>query len=337
MKTRLLPIGFIAAVLLIALAAKPKENSVYINGAFDTVSTITTYAPTDNTAEYEEILREADLRLSAFNSESEIYRLNHGDRVQLSQETVDLLCDAVSYTNMLTEYFDISINPLCELWTAASEARALPDNVAETLSLVGAECLNIDIDTNTAEITKDGASITLGAIAKGDVTDKIVNKMRKNGETSALINLGGNIYAYGKKDGKTDWKIGLSDPKANDGSYAATLDVSDTAVVTSGSYQRYFELNGEIYHHIIDPETGYPANSGLLSATVIGKDAVLCDVLSTAMFVAGAEKAAELAEEFDVDAVLITENEIYYTGAIAERITQSNNSYTLKLLKNSGE
>lgn len=213
----------------------------------------------------------------------------------------------------------------------------MPDNVAETLSLVGAECLNIDIDTNTAEITKDGASITLGAIAKGDVTDKIVNKMRKNGETSALIIFGGNIYAYGKKDGKTDWKIGISDPKANDGSYAATLDVSDTAVVTSGSYQRYFELNGEIYHHIIDPETGYPANSGLLSATVIGKDAVLCDVLSTAMFVAGAEKAAELAEEFDVDAVLITENEIYYTGAIAERITQSNNSYTLKLLKNSGE
>jgi thiamine biosynthesis lipoprotein len=138
--------------------------------------------------------------------------------------------------------------------------------------------------------------------------------------------MGGNIYALGKKQDKSLWKIGIADPKNVDKN-AAVVEVSDTAVITSGNYERYFIISGKRYHHIIDPTNGYPAESGLNSATAIGKDATLCDILSTAMFVAGVEKSKELIKEYDIDAVLIDDGTVYYTKGLEDILKQTSDGY----------
>ena len=317
---------FVTVLVIICLHNRTKERSITITDTFDTVITITTHSKVDNLKEYERIILNADKMFSSVNPDGEIYQLNHNGKANISPETTALLCDAITYTNCLSDYFDISINPLFELWDIKNNTGIIPDNIPETASLTGIDSLLVDIDSNTAEIVKEGASITLGAIAKGYTTNLLVKAMRQNGENSALINMGGNIYALGAKPDGSLWKISIMDPNNTDAN-AVVLNVSDTAVITSGNYERYFELDQKRYHHIIDPKTGYPAQSGLNSATVIGKDAELCDVLSTAMFVAGVKTAAELAELYSVDAVLIGSETVYYTAGLENALTPSSGNY----------
>lgn len=337
MKMRVMPVLIVvltAAVAIYTMKAK-NEYIITIADAFDTVTTIKTYSSKDNTDEYETIMRDADNRLSAVDTESEIYRLNHEGACEISPDTTQLLCDAITYSVQLKYYFDITTNPLCELWDIKNNPGKIPEGISDALKLVGVEAVEVDIKTNDAKIIKDGASITLGGIAKGYVTDRLCDAMRKNGENSALINMGGNIYALGKKpDGKL-WNIGILDPK-NVEQNAVTLQLSDKAVVTSGTYERYVKIDGKRYHHIIDPKTGYPAESGLISATAIGKSAELCDVLSTAMMVAGVNKGIDLAEKYGIDAVLIDDKTVYYTPGLKDFITLGDD-YEHKCVSNLAE
>ena len=333
-KKRIISIIFVLAVAAAVLSTRylgAKEHTRTIYGCFDTICTITTYSSSDKTEEYENLLRDAELKFSAYNPQSEIYRLNSDLYAELSPDTVSLLCDAVTYSNLLSNYFDITLNPVCLLWQEAEKNSVLPLNIDSALSLKGTENIYIDIDSNYAKILKEGASITLGAIAKGYVTDRIVQKMRANGETSALINLGGNIYAYGLKNNSTAWQIGIRDPKSDENSSAAIVEASNISIVTSGAYQRGFELDGKWYHHIIDPKTGYPAENGIISATAIGSKSELCDILSTAMYVAGVENAFRLAEEYGIDAIIITDNTIYYSKGLDGKIKPSGNNYNFVL------
>ncbi len=331
-KHRFILIAFIAVAVGILLIGREKTYNRDVYGTFDTVCNISVHSTADNTAEYEKMLRELDSELNAHSEDSIIARLNNGEVVSLSPEITELLCTAVSYTNMLKDYFDITVNPITQSWKNAEKTQTLPDDIDEKLHLVGADCINIDIDTNTARIIEYGASITLGAIAKGYAANVIADAMRKNGEMSALINLGGNVYALGKKPDGSDWKIAVCNPQ-NTAETAVTITCSDTAVVTSGDYERYFDLGSRRYHHILDPQTGYPAESGLRSATVIARDAELCDVLSTALFVAGVDKAGQICSQFGVDAILIAEDIIYYTEGLGGKIQLNNENYTLVPLK----
>lgn len=323
--------GILAVCIAVAvLIMRPRRYSRTIYDAMDTVCEITTYSTADNINGYVQIVYEADKMFSAENPNAEIYKLNQNGSAQLSQDTVSLLCDAITYTNRHGEYFDISIKPVCDVWDIKNNPGVIPDNISDALDLVGIQNIEVDIETNTAKIKKEGAGVTLGAAAKGYTTDMIVKAMRAEGESSALINLGGNIYALGKKNGAR-WEIGIMDPK-QPGVSAAVLSVSDTAVVTSGNYERYFELDGERYHHIIDPKSGYPVQNGLNSATAVGKDAGQCDILSTAMFAAGINGAAALAKEYNIDAVLIDDTTVYYTKGLADIIKPVDGSYKYVML-----
>lgn len=319
----------LAAGILFFNRAKTHERTIY--GAFDTICRMSVYSQADNTAEYEELIRSLDAQLSPYRGNSAIYALNNGEECTLSPELTEFLCTAVSYTNMIPDYFDITINPVCESWQKAGDDGVLPDDIDAKLALVGTDCIYIDIDKNTARLTEEGASVTLGAIAKGYAADRLVSAMLSNGEQNALIDLGGNIYALGSKPDGSSWTVGISDPKDTSAN-AVTLEAADTAIVTSGDYQRYFELNGKRYHHIIDPKTGYPAESGLRSATAVGKDATVCDVLSTAMFVAGIDGAKELCKRFSIDAVLITDDTVYYSAALENKITYRSELYRFECL-----
>ena len=342
MKFKITPLLLIVAVCTIGIYyyMQNRQYTVTVFDAFDTVSTINVYSSQDNTKEYEKLIKDYDNLLSVYNSESEIYKLNTNKKSDISNDTEALLCDAITYSSKLSDYFDISINPICQKWEAAKTSGTVPVITDEDLSNIGIEKLRVDIDANTATITHPDASITLGAVAKGYVTDRLVHHMKLNGDNNSLINLGGNIYALGTKPKKSfnlskrgdDWKIGIADPN-NPQESAVVVRVSDTAVVTSGDYERYFESGGKRYHHIINPKTGYPAESGLRSATAIGTKAELCDILSTAMFVAGKEKASALSKEYGIDAVLIDDENIYYTPALEGFLSLQNEVYNLSVVE----
>lgn len=330
MRMRVTPVILIATVCVFGIyySMQNRKHTSTVFDAFDTVSTITVYSSSDNTKQYEELIKKYDKTLSSFNPDSEIYKLNTEKKADISDDTEELLCNAITYSSRLSDYFDISINPLCEIWNKAKEKGVAPVVTKENLSATGIEKLNIDIDNNTATLTHPDASITLGAVAKGYVTDKLVHHMKLNGDTNALINLGGNIYALGTKPFNKKWNVGIADPKNPSGT-ALVLEVKDLAVVTSGDYERFFEVNSKRYHHILNPKTGMPTESGLRSATAIGKKAELCDILSTTMFSSGKEKALELAKEYAIDAVLIDDSTITCTSGIYDMVKSNSSDYTL--------
>ena len=166
----------------------------------------------------------------------------------------------------------------------------------------------IDRDASTAKLLKMGMAVDLGGVAKGYTSDAVTELLKKEGVTSGIISLGGNISAIGTKPDEKKWKVAVENPlDVND--YVGILEVEDCSVITSGGYQRFFEENGKRYHHIIDSNTGYPADKGLLSVTIISNDGAKADGLSTALFVMGFDEAVKIwrnSDDFEV--VFVTED-----------------------------
>jgi len=163
----------------------------------------------------------------------------------------------------------------------------------------------------------EGMQLDLGSVAKGYTGDRVTDLFRNAGVTSAILNLGGNVQTLGAKPDGKPWRVAVNDPLGN--GYAGVIEVADKAVITSGGYERYFVEDGTVYRHIIDPADGYPVDNGLLSVTIIGDEGVLCDAFSTALFVMGADRAAEFWQTSDdFEAILLTEDgEILVTEGIA--------------------
>jgi len=187
-----------------------------------------------------------------------------------------------------------------------------------------ADYKKLQISGSTVAIPVD-SMVDLGSVAKGYTGDRLIGHFRDNGITSAIVSLGGNVQTLGAKPDGSPWRVGIADPFG--GEYAGALSVRDKCVITSGSYQRFFEENGVRYHHIIDPSTGSPASGGFVSVTVVGDKGVLCDALSTALFVMGKDRAFDFcASAGDFDALFIDEDgRIYITAGIADDFTPSGN------------
>lgn len=297
-------------------------------GLFDTVCTVTVTDRKDNTEEYMGILRSIDNELNIYSEESPVYKLNHGEEVVLSDDIFAHLEKATNYSNKMPGYFDITLNPVSQLWNNAIDNIEPPQDAEAMREYIGTKNIILDSESNTAKITKEGASITLGATAKGFATTKLLDEIKKNRAESALINLGGNIYAHGTKPDGSLWTVGIADP-VNPAVSAVILECKDLAVITSGDYERYFEKDGKRYHHIIDPATLMPAESGIHSATAIGRDAELCDIMSTALFVADVNGAKEICLEHGIDAILISDDKIYYTNGAEDLIKSADEKYAL--------
>lgn len=238
---------------------------------------------------------------------SDVDRINHaaGEPVTVSQETADLLRLALEVAALTDGALDITVAPLVELW-GFGEDPAVPDRAAveQALGRVGYE--RVELADNTVRLPA-GMGVDLGAVAKGYIADRLREYLLANGCHSAVIDLGGNILTVGDKRGKP-FTIGIADPQET-GQMLCTIPVQDGAAVTSGSYQRYFEQDGKRYHHILDPHTGFPAESGLLSVTVLCGEAARADALSTACFVLGADRGWELIESLPgVEALFVRED-----------------------------
>lgn len=298
-------VGVLAAACLTTLLLSGCRTSVQplsrTGVALDTVVTITLYDRRDAALLdgcFAQIAHDEAL-LSRTKEGSDVWNLNHagGAWTPVAAETETLLRTAKALAAQTQGAFDPTIAPVSALWDFTAENPVLPDadRLAEAASHVGYACL--EVEDGRARLTDPLAAVDLGGIAKGYIADRLAVYLRENGVDSALIDLGGNILALGQKSGK-DWHIGIRDPADSDGT-AAVAAVTDRAVVTSGIYERGFDLDGVRYHHLLNPADGMPVQNELASVTILCTDAAQADALSTACFVLGTQEGMTLIEAMD--------------------------------------
>lgn len=258
---------------------------------------------------------------SVTDENSDIYAINHsqGKTVSIHRETEQILSFALGMAEQTGGALEPTIYPALTAWGFTTGGNRIPgrDELAEILEDVGYGKVNV---SGTEVILPDGMELDLGAVGKGYAADEVANILKESGVTSALLDLGGNIQLIGTKPDGDDWKIGLRNPFGE--SYIGILSISDMAVVTSGNYERYFVgEDGKQYGHILDPSTGYPAENGLVSVTIVAKEGKLCDALSTSLFVMGQEGAVNYwRKNPSFDMILLTEDrEIYLTEGLADK------------------
>ena len=266
-------------------------------------------------------------------SDSELYQLNHRELApvegtentyQVSDDLAKLISEGLDYSELSKGAFDIAIEPLTSLWDFTAEDPQVPKDSLIQAALPKCDYHNISVDKDKNEITlkTDDTAIELGAIAKGYIADRLKDYLISRNVKSAIINLGGNVLCIGEKTDNSAFKIGIQKPFADRSETIAVMDIKDKSVVSSGIYERCFEQNGTLYHHLLNPETGYPYDNGLIAVTIISDKSVDGDALSTTCFALGLEDGMKLAESLDdVQAFFVTSDyEIHYTKDFQKKI-----------------
>jgi hypothetical protein len=276
----------------------------------------------------EDKINELDEMLSTGKETSEVSRLNRSGEAVLSPTVDNLVKRSLDIYKKTDGLFDITIYPLMELWGFPTKNYKVPSEkeIEEKLKLVGSDKIDFNEETRKISFKNKGMEIDFGGIGKGYITDELVKILTDEKVESAIINLGGNVFGFRKKPDGSLWNIAIRDPNEPD-KYMAAIRLEDSAVITSGGYERYFEENGIIYHHILDPRTGKPSESGLKSVSIISKDGTLADALSTSLFIMGEEKAAKYWKEngSNFDILLMTnDNRLLVSAGIKDKVISDN-------------
>lgn len=285
-----------------------------------------------------------ELIFSRTNKKSELYKLNHrkdvsdedfntdgqttpypvsgtADTWHISEDLAALLSEGLDITRESDGAFDIAIAPLTSLWDFTAEDPKVPDDAAIQKALPLCSSDGVTIDGQDITLPSDDIQFDVGAIAKGYIADRLKDFLVKKGVKSAIINLGGNVLCIGSKPDGTPFKIGIQKPFADRNETEAVMDITGKSVVSSGIYERCFKQDGKLYHHILNPQTGYPYDNGLISVTIISDQSVDGDALSTTCFALGLEDGLKFAEKKGVQAVFITEDyELHYTDGFRDEI-----------------
>ena len=246
------------------------------------------------------VIRDCEAKLSRTLPDSEVTEINNagGERIRVSEETAEVIETANTVSAESEGAFDITVGDITELWDFRSKTPRVPDDseIAELLAHVDYRLVSTDGDR--VRISDPQTSIDLGGVAKGYITDRVCDFLEAGGVTRAVVNLGGNVGVLGEKEENTPWTVGIEQPFADRTELIGKVEVTDAVVVTSGIYERNFEVDGKIYHHILDPDTGYPAETDLDAVTVTAKrgNSGFCDAVSTACLVMGKDKAVEFIE-----------------------------------------
>lgn len=248
---------------------------------------------------------------------SDIYKINHagGESVEVHEETAELIRAGIEYGKNSDGLFDITIGALTELWDIPNNNGIIPDEEAIERAASTVDYTQIVVEGNTVTLNNPDARLDLGGIAKGYVADRMKEYLNAHGAHEGFINLGGNVLTLGEKSDGTAYHIGIRKPFGEEGETITAVDVKDRSIVTSGRYERYFEKNGHIYHHILDPFTGYPYENDLNAVTILSDSSMDGDALSTICFALGMEKGMDFIKSMpDVDAVFIdTDNNLHDT------------------------
>ena len=275
--------------------------------AMDTVMTAAVYGSADALDAVEAETYRLDALLAAQKDDSEIAAVNDGAEV-VSEETAALLRRALEIAAETNGAYDPTVYPLMRAWGFTDGNYRVPADAELDALLQATGWTEVSVDGTTASLP-EGFALDLGGIGKGYAAGRCKEILKAHGVTSALLSLGGNVSALGSKPDSTAWTVAIEDPDGGD--YLGTVQIADQCVVTSGGYQRYFEQDGVRYWHILDPETGKPARSGMKSVTIVSADDTLADALSTALFVMGPEQAADFwrVHRAEFGAVWLTDDE----------------------------
>lgn len=302
----------------------------------DTVVTLKAYGPNAQTAVKESYKRIDEIEQMASSSiaTSDVSKINDAagrEYVKVHPEIIKMIKTSIQYSKLCGGAFDITVGPLINLWGIGTPEERVPsdEEIKAKLSLVGYENISINEDDSSVMLTKPGMSIDLGGIAKGFTADEVQKIFNQYSIKDGLINLGGSsIYAMGNNSKGAAWSVGLQHPRqAQNQGFIGIVNVSNKSVSTSGDYERYFIKNGVRYHHILDPFTGYPANSGVISDTIIIDSSVpdhsmLADLLTKIVFVLGPEKGMKILETLpDVECMAATSDyKVYTTPGMKDKI-----------------
>ena len=337
--------------------------------AMDTIMEIQAAGDEELLTGAETMIRDLEKKLSVTDEGSEIYALNRDGKAEVSSDVEDIMRRALSVCAETDGALDISIYPVLKAWGFTTGSYRVPDeeeidalleNVdyrqvqaqQDTGTVLLSHCTQQDTGTvllssaggeSDKSASSDsgcqvsiapGMQVDLGSVVKGYTGSAVAKYFRDNGVKSALINLGGNVECIGKKPDGNKWKVAIKSPFAGSKTgIFGVIEAEDMAIITSGGYERFFEEDGKTYWHILDPKTGYPAENGLVSVTIIGSDGLRCDGLSTALFVMGLDDAMEFWKQHgDFDAVFITDTgEAYVTSGIADSFTLYSEYYDTPL------
>lgn len=246
---------------------------------------------------FEEIARIEGL-LSKYKESSEVFRLNKKGSLPVSKDTLEIIEKAQKFHIITGGLFDITVGPLMDLWGFTDKNYSFPvdEDIKRTLDFIGSDKIIVNRNESMVEFKIPGMKIDLGAIAPGYAVDCAVRCLKEKGIKSCLINAGGEIYCLGDRQPRKAWRVAIQNPRKNN--FSGYLELKDKAVATSGDYEQFFFKGGKRYSHIINPKTGYPCDSGVISVTVIAPDCLTADFLATAVFVLGKDKGSALAKDF---------------------------------------
>lgn len=322
-KKRISALFLIGLCLFSLVACSASAQPVtYTDYYFNTVVSLTFYNETDATLAEEcfKLCQDYENMLSRTVEGSDIWNINHGNgkAVVVSDETYNLIKEALYYCELTEGRIDITVAPLMDLWnfTEADKEQMPPAPEEIEARLTHVDYNLIELGPDSSVTLKDAkAAIDLGFIAKGYIADKLKEYLVSQGVTSALINLGGNVVTIGSKPDGSPYTIGIQEPFAPTGTTLDTVQITDSSIVTSGTYERYFDYEDTVYHHILDAQTGYPADNTLTGVTILCSSSTRADALSTTCFVLGKDDALSYIQSLEgVECILVDETgTVYYS------------------------
>ncbi len=274
-------------------------------------------------------------------SASYVAKLNQDYAVAVDDSMADWVQTCLDVSKQSGGVFDITVGSLSTLWGIGTEDARLPsdEEIQEARKKIGWESVSVQPlaqpeNGKTQEIRiGDGQFVDLGAVGKGIACDEAYTILKESSVGSAIVSVAGSILLYGENPNSSDgtWSVGIRDPQGDANSYCGILTLTEGFVSTSGNYEKVLEVNGKKYHHILDPRTGYPAESGLSSVTVVAPTGLLADALSTACFILGySEDSLQLLEHYQASAVFITsDGTVYTTGNLGSCLQLTQSAYTL--------
>ncbi len=325
-----LTILFLALLLLSGiLNGCSSKNTEYSKSGvyFDTVISITLYDSQD-AAFIDDCFELADHYEQLFSrtiDTSDVSKINQsqGNYVEVDKDTLELIQYGLKYSELSNGKFDITIGALSDLWDFKNNEGTIPEETKIRRIVSHIDYHSVAIQDGKVALTDPDAMLDLGGIAKGYIADKMKEYLVSQGVSSGTINLGGNVLVIGSKPDGSPYSIGVQKPFDEANTPLAVLEISDQTVVSSGVYERYFEKNGNLYHHIFDTETGYPIENHLYGVTIICKNSVDGDGLSTSCFALGLDDGMELIEKLpDTEAIFITdEMEVITSSGIGTKIS----------------
>lgn len=279
-------------------------------------------------------LKSIEAELGTYGQNGDIAQVNAQaglSPVRVGDDALAVVSRGLEYAELSDGAFDPSVGPLVRLWGIGTDHAQVPqaDEIVTALKAVGWRDVILDQKEKTIFLRRKGMSLDLGSATKGYAADLVADILRKNGVTSALIDLGGNVMALGSRPDGKPWRVGLQDPTHARGSVIGVASLVDESMVTSGVYERFLEKDGKRYHHILDTSTGYPVDNGLVSATVIAPKSFDADGLTTTIFALGRKRGMELALQRGVEAIFVdTDRRVYMSPGLSRKFTITNSAYT---------